>query len=129
MIDHLSVGVPAIAAGRSFYDKLMAVLGCRCLAASERLAAYGQERPAFLLLTPFDGAAASAGNGAHVAFKAASREVVEAFHAAGLAAGGTDEGAPGVRDAYPMPNVFAAYLRDPFGNKLEAVHGGFAASA
>lgn len=129
MIDHSSVGVPAIAAARKFYDRLLASLGCRCLAADERLAAYGQDRPAFLLLTPFDGGGASAGNGAHVAFKAASREVVEAFHAAGLAAGGSDEGRPGVRDAYPMPNVYAAYIRDPFGNKLEAVHGGFSAPA
>ena len=82
---------------------------------------------AFLLLTPFDGNPASAGNGAHVAFAAPSREAVANAHAEGLKAGARDEGAPGVRAAYPMPDVFAAYLRDPWGNKLEVVHGGFSA--
>jgi len=90
-------------------------------------AAFGRTRVAFLLLSPFDGHPASAGNGAHVAFAAPSREAIVTAHAAGLDAGATDEGAPGVRAADPMPDVFAAYLRDPWGNKLEMVHGGFSA--
>ena len=124
-IDHLSLGVPDVPAAQEFYTGFLATLGINCLASGAGFAAFGRDRVAFLLLSPFDGGPASAGNGAHVAFSAPSREAVSAGHAAGLAAGATDEGAPGVRDAYPMPDVFAAYLRDPWGNKLEIVHGGF----
>ena len=61
-----------------------------------------------------------AGNGTHVAFIAPSREAVDRFHAAALAAGGSDAGAPGPRDY--TPDYYAAFVRDPDGNKLEAVH-------
>lgn len=124
-IDHLSLGVADVPAARSFYESLLSTLDINCLAEGEGFAAFGRARVEFLLLSPFDGHAASAGNGAHVAFAAPSREAVASAHAAGLEAGASDEGAPGVRAAYPMPDVFAAYLRDPWGNKLEVVHGGF----
>jgi len=126
-IDHLSLGVPDVPAARSFYATLLSTLGINCLAEGEGFAAFGRTRVEFLLLAPFDGRPASAGNGAHVAFAAPSREAVANAHAEGLKAGARDEGAPGVRAAYPMPDVFAAYLRDPWGNKLEVVHGGFSA--
>ncbi|MBK0399801.1 VOC family protein [Limibaculum sp. M0105] len=124
-IDHLSVGVPDIAAGRAFYDQLLAPLEVNCLAAGDGFAAYGRDTIQFLLLLPFDGGPATGGNGTHIGFAAPSREAVEAGHAAGLKAGGKDEGAPGERAAYPMPGVFAAYVRDPWGNKIELIHGGF----
>lgn len=127
MIDHLSLGVSDIPAARDFYGRVLEGFGVRCLAEGAGFAAFGRDRIALLLLTPFDGGAASAGNGAHVAFAAPDRDAVRTAHAAGLDAGATDEGAPGVRDAYPMPGVFAAYLRDPWGNKIEMVHGGFSA--
>ena len=63
---------------------------------------------------------AGPGNGTHVAFVAPSREAVDAFHAAGLAAGGTDNGAPGVRETY-HPTYYGAYVLDPDGNNVEAV--------
>ena len=126
-LDHLSVGVPAIGPARDFYDALLAPLDVKRLAASDDFAAYGRTAVEFLLLKPFDGKAATAGNGCHVAFAAPSRAALAAFHAAGLTAGGTDEGQPGERTAYPMPGVHAAYIRDPWGNKIEAVHGGFSA--
>lgn len=125
-IDHLSLGVADVPAARAFYGRVLDILGIRCLAEGVGFAAFGRDRVAFLLLTPFDGGAASAGNGAHVAFAAPSRDAVASAHATGLDAGATDEGAPGLRAAYPMPDVFAAYLRDPWGNKIELVHGGFA---
>lgn len=125
VIDHLSLGTADIAAACGFYARLFEPLGVTCLATGDGFAAFGRDRIAFLLLPPFDGKPATAGNGAHVAFAAPSRDAVAAAHAAGLAAGASDEGAPGVRAAYPMPDVFAAYLRDPWGNKLEIVHGGF----
>ncbi len=118
-IDHLSLGVADVPAARAFYGRVLDVLGIRCLAEGDGFAAFGRDRVAFLLLTPF--------NGAHVAFAAPDREAVAGAHAAGLDARAIDEGAPGVRAAYPMPGVFAAYLRDPWGNKIELIHGGFSA--
>lgn len=126
-IDHLSLGVADVPAARAFYARVLHVLGIRCLAEGDGFAAFGRDRIAFLLLSPFDGGPPSAGNGAHVAFAAPDREAVARAHAAGLGAGARDEGAPGVRAAYPMAGVFAAYLRDPWGNKIELVHGGFSA--
>lgn len=127
LIDHLSVGVDDIAAARAFFDPLLAALGVACLDAGDDYAVYGTTRVEFLLLLPFDGAPCSGGNGTHVGFAAPDRAAVDAAHAAGLAAGGTDEGAPGLRADYPMADVYAAYLRDPYGNKVEMVHGGFSA--
>ena len=127
VIDHVSVGVPDIAAGRRFYDPLMAAVGARCLADGEGFAAYGDARVEFLLLKPFDGGTPTGGNGTHVALAAPSREAVDAGWQAALAAGGTDEGAPGPRSAYPIPDVYTGYVRDPFGNKLEVIHKGFSA--
>ena len=126
-IDHSSVGVPDIAVARLFYDPLLATLGITCLAANETLAAYGRGRVEFILILPADCKAQTAGNGVHIAFAAPDRAGVEAFFATALAMGGSGEGAPGVRPAYPMPEVYAAFARDPYGNKLEALHNGFAA--
>ena len=81
--------------------------------------AWGVEWPEFWAQLP-DGGEAIAGNGTHVAFIAPSREAVDRFHAAALAAGGSDAGAPGPRDY--TPDYYAAFVRDPDGNKLEAVH-------
>lgn len=100
LIDHLSLGVSNIEEARSFYDGVMSSLGCDCLAAGEGFATYGQGRVEFLLLHPFDGGAPTAGNGTHIGFTAPSREAVDAFYKIALSSGGTDEGEPGVRDAY-----------------------------
>jgi predicted lactoylglutathione lyase len=69
---------------------------------------------------PYDGRPAAVGNGVMVSFLARSPAAVDAFHAAGLAHGGSDEGAPGLRPEYGS-GFYAAYLRDPDGNKLNAV--------
>ncbi len=85
------------------------------------LAAYGEATgPKLFVLPPFDGAGQHPGNGWHAAFLAADRATVDAFHAAAMAAGGSDEGAPGLRPHY-HPNYYGAYVRDPDGNKLQAV--------
>lgn len=73
--------------------------------------------PEFYVKPPFDGRPASAGNGSMVAFEASNQAQVRALHAAALAAGGTDEGAPGFRAAYG-PRFYVGYLRDPQGNKI-----------
>lgn len=127
LIDHLSVGVPDIEAARAFYVPVLAILGCDCLATTSRFAAYGRTAPEFLVMTPYDLKAATVGNGTHIAFTATGRDRVDAFHAAALAAGGRDAGAPGPRPDYPDMDVYTAYVRDPFGNKLEVIHNGFSA--
>ena len=69
---------------------------------------------------PYDGNSAMPGNGVHIAYIVDSRGKVDAFHAAALANGGSDEGRPGLRSHY-HPNYYGAYVRDPDGNKLQAV--------
>ena len=76
----------------------------------------------FAITTPIDGAAATHGNGSTLGFVAQSPELAEAFHAAGLANGGTTcEEPPGLRDG-PFSKLYLAYLRDPDGNKICALH-------
>ena len=76
--------------------------------------------PRIFVYYPFDDKPATVGNGSHVAFLAETRTAVDDFYKAALANGGEDEGAPGIREEY-MPNYYAAYVRDPDGNKLQAV--------
>ena len=103
-------------AGR-FYDAALAPLGIRRLGDFlDQGLAYGVQVAELLVLTPIDGSQAVASNGATLSFKAPNRAAVDAFHAAGLAAGGQDEGAPGPRGA--VPHAYGAYLRDPDGNKI-----------
>jgi len=76
---------------------------------------FGREKPAFIIARPGNGEAPSS-NGVTIGFAAATPAEVDVFHAAGLAAGGTDEGQPGPRGH--LPGAYAAYLRDPAGNKI-----------
>ena len=85
------------------------------------IGSYGEMSVAkVFVLRPFDGGPHVVGNGAHTAFLAASRVQVDAFHAAALSLGGSDEGEPGLRPHY-HPNYYGAYVRDPEGDKLQAV--------
>ncbi|TNE41429.1 MAG: VOC family protein [Sphingomonadales bacterium] len=116
VFSHACVGATDLAASSAFYDAALAPLGVKNLGPSgETVMLYGKDKPAFLVLKPSNGEAPS-GNGVTIGFAAASPADVDAFHAAGLAAGGTDEGAPGPRDI--LPGAYAAYLRDPAGNKI-----------
>ncbi|MFC3712013.1 VOC family protein [Sphingoaurantiacus capsulatus] len=120
MIHHVSVGSNDIARARSFYDPLMALLGMPLLAAGDTALDYGSGDIQFSVETPVDGHPASVGNGVHVAFQARDRAAVREFHRLGLANGGSDAGEPGVRPDYDA-NYFGAFLRDPDGNKVEAL--------
>ena len=126
ILDHLSVGVSDIESAKAFYNPVMTSVGASLLAETDGFLAYGKTAPQFLAMLPYDKNPATGGNGVHICFSAGSREEVRAFHKAGLDAGGTCEGAPGPRPAYPTDDAYAAYIRDPFGNKLEVIHGGFA---
>lgn len=108
-----------------FYDEVLPTLGIHRCGPADTLGwgiweDGGQRELALWVVHPFDGMPAAPGNGPMLAFKAASRSQVDAFHAAALASGGTSEGAPGIRDRY-APDFYVAYVRDPDGNKLAAV--------
>jgi catechol 2,3-dioxygenase-like lactoylglutathione lyase family enzyme len=115
----------------SFYDAVLAPLDMkRCVTGDpewDRVAAGwgiyeedGVRELAFWIGNPFDLRPASAGNGSMVAFSARSRKAVDDFYAAALANGGTCDGPPGLRVRY-SPDFYAAYVRDPDGNKVAAV--------
>ncbi|NNM00796.1 MAG: VOC family protein [Gammaproteobacteria bacterium] len=114
---HVCVGSNDLATSAKFYDATLGALGINNLGPLGDMGImYGQDGPEFIVLKPRDGNAASAGNGGTIGFAAATRDAVHAFHAAGLANGGTDEGEPGPREF--SPTAYAAYLLDPDGNKI-----------
>jgi catechol 2,3-dioxygenase-like lactoylglutathione lyase family enzyme len=123
MIDHLSFAVSDFAAGRRFYDAVLAPLGYARVMDLEfegkSYAGYGPNRkPVFWIYGGYGKAVP--GTGAHTAFAAPSRMAVDAFHETALANGGRDEGAPGLRPEYHA-NYYGAFVFDPDGHKLEAV--------
>ena len=118
MLHHVSLGTNDPARARAFYDPVLAVVGLRFLNEQQSLN-YGVSTFMLSLTRPVDGQPAVPGNGVHVAFYAGSRAMVEAFYRAALAHGGSSDGEPGPRPHYD-PNYYAAFVRDPDGNKLEA---------
>ena len=122
MLSHVTIGSNDLPRAIEFYDALLATLGIvRYETDLEHgLAGYAfapERTPQFWVLRPINGAPASVGNGVTVAFEAANRRIVDAFHAAGLKAGGIDEGTPGVRPHY-HPHYYGAYLQDVEGHKI-----------
>ncbi|MBC2665685.1 VOC family protein [Novosphingobium flavum] len=116
VFSHACLGANDLDVSTAFYDAALAPLGVKNMGPfGETVVLYGKDKPAFLVLKPGNGKAPS-GNGVTLGFAAATPAQVDAFHAAGLAAGGTDEGAPGARSH--LPGAYAAYLRDPAGNKV-----------
>ena len=122
MLLYITVGSNNLDRSRAFYDPALAALGFHRQITSSSDIAYGvegDERTRFWVVRPYDEKAAGVGNGSMTAFDAASRAAVDAFHAAALAHGGTDEGPPGLRRYHA--SFYACYVRDPDGNKLSAV--------
>jgi catechol 2,3-dioxygenase-like lactoylglutathione lyase family enzyme len=124
MLSHVILGTNDVVTAVEFYDAVLATIGIgrRFLDASG--AGYGTLDETgidtFWLTKPIDGHPATVGNGTNVAFVAPSREAVRDFHDRGLELGGTSEGEPGIREE-AHPNFYAAYLRDPDGNKIVAI--------
>lgn len=125
MIDHVGVPVSDYARSKAFYERLFAPLGASLVmeVTPEQTgdagwaAGFGRDgKPSFWIGNDARGVAAHT----HVAFVADSRAKVDAFHAAGLAAGGRDNGAPGLRPHY-HENYYGAFLLDPDGHNVEAV--------
>ena len=115
IFSHVMIGVNDLATSAKFYDAALGALGIKNLGPFGDWILYGREKPAFLLTKPGNGGAPSS-NGVTIGFAAATTDEVDAFHKAGLDNGGTDEGAAGPRGH--LPGAYAAYLRDPAGNKV-----------
>ena len=122
MIDHSGISVSDFAAAKTFYDAALAPLGASLImmvppefTGGVKVGGYGRDRPEFWLSE-----GAPQVPPVHFAFTARSRAEVDAFHAAALAAGGTDNGPPGLRPQYHA-DYYGAFVRDPDGNNIEAV--------
>jgi catechol 2,3-dioxygenase-like lactoylglutathione lyase family enzyme len=118
MLDHIGFTVSDYDRSRSFYEKALAPLGLTLLMEPvPGVGGFGEPGKPFFWI---DTRSPSPQSGLHVAFRADSREKVDAFHAAAVEAGGTDNGAPGIREIY-HPTYYGAYVLDPDGNNVEAV--------
>ena len=118
MYSHIVVGANDIGAAKKFYDAVMGALGYPEGNQMGDRVIYANEAGILMVTKPFDGNEATFGNGVTIGFNAATSDAVDNFHRVGLTAGGSDEGAPGPRPA--IPGSYAAYLRDPTGNKILA---------
>ena len=119
MLDHVSITVSELARSAPFYDAVMEALGVPSVWREARAIGYGARDmgAGYLTVVECPGVVADR---RHWCFRAPDRAAVRAFHAAGLAAGGRDDGAPGLRSHYHA-QYYAAFLLDPDGNRVEAV--------
>ncbi len=122
MIGYVTLGTNNIERAKRFYDELLGVIGAKRGMDSETFCMWSTSpaAPGVSVIKPFDGKAATVGNGVMVALLVDSREKVNALHKKALELGGQDEGPPGVRGG----NFYAGYFRDLDGNKLNAFHAG-----
>lgn len=120
MIDHVTVRVSDLKKSKDFYDTTLATLGMKIVLGSEDKGYWGygeKEDPIFEISSPDEENPSH--KGIHIAFKAKSKEMVDAFYEAALSAGATDNGAPGLRPQY-TPTYYAAFVHDFDGNNIEA---------
>jgi catechol 2,3-dioxygenase-like lactoylglutathione lyase family enzyme len=120
VIDHVSIAVRDLERAARFYATVLAPLGYAQLEARPATVAFGKRHSEFWLNLRPGMISIDAGSGAHVALRAPGTEPVDAFHAAALAAGGTCDGPPGLRPQHGA-GYYAAFIRDPDGNRIEAV--------
>ena len=123
---YITLGTNDVARAKHFYDAALATLGFTCRVSGEDGMGYvpahwpeGGTECLIWIEKPFLEYPATWGNGTMIALSAATRQQVRDFHAAAIAAGGSDDGTPGLRRYHP--NFYACYVRDPDGNKLSAV--------
>lgn len=119
MIGYVTVGTNDLERAILYYDELLATVGIKRLWNHDSMAAWGPSRqlPAFCVSTPFNGKAATVGNGVMIALKVASQEQVKLLHAKAIELGGENEGDPGPRGDH---GFYGGYFRDLDGNKLNA---------
>jgi predicted lactoylglutathione lyase len=119
MIGYVTLGTNDLGRAAAFYDELLGLIGATRFMENDRFIAWAvaPDKPALSVTTPFDGNAATVGNGVMVAITVTRPEQVQALHAKALELGGADEGAPGPRGS---SGFYAGYFRDLDGNKLNA---------
>lgn len=115
---HVVVGTNDLERARRFYDAALDALGLKRQSDYEKASVWGTATSHFIVTSPVNGLPATWANGGTIGFVAPNRAAVDEFHRLALANGGHDEGAPGPRSY--LPNLYAAYVRDPDGNKLVA---------
>jgi len=121
MIDHISIAVRDLKAGERFYTALLVTLGMTKLREwPDAAIGYGKKYPEFWINRRTDMAPIGSDSGVHICLRAGDAAMVDAFHATALAGGGSSDGAPGFRAQY-HENYYAAFIRDPDGNRIEAV--------
>jgi catechol 2,3-dioxygenase-like lactoylglutathione lyase family enzyme len=120
VIDHVSIGVSDLAASGAFYDRVLAPLGHERLADRPDTIGYGKKYPEFWLNARPEMAPVGADTGVHVCLRASDTQAVDTFFEAARAAGARDDGKPGYRPEY-HETYYAAFVRDPDGNRIEAV--------
>jgi catechol 2,3-dioxygenase-like lactoylglutathione lyase family enzyme len=122
MFSHVMIGTNDLDKAKSFYDALLGTLDVQPAMVDRHRIFYRTKTGTFSVSKPIDGQAATFANGGTIGFAANSPAQIDAFHAAGLAQGGkTCEDPPGIREGAGM-KLYIAYLRDPDGNKICAVH-------
>ncbi len=120
MIDHISVGVSDLERSARFYEATLAPLGLARVVTRPATIGFGKAYPEFWINLRPNIAPVAVDSGSHVCLRAKSAGVVDAFHEAALKAGGASDGAPGLRP-HDRVRYYAAFVRDPDGNRIEAV--------
>ena len=115
-LDHVSIPVRRLASARKFYEAALGAIGMKINMDVGGAFGMGSKKEKIFWISQKRGAT----GGAHHAFRVGSRADVDAFHRAGIAAGGKDHGAPGLRPGYG-PNYYAAFVKDPEDNNIEVV--------
>ena len=120
MIDHISISVRNLDRAARFYDAVLGVIGYQMLEVRPHTVGFGKQYPEFWINLRAAMVPLADDCGTHVALRVRAAELVDAFHAAALAAGGASDGAPGLRPRHGQ-GYYAAFIRDPDGNRIEAV--------
>ena len=120
MIDHVSVGVSDLQRSARFYELALAPLGLSKLVTRPATIGFGKAYPEFWINLRADMTQVAPDSGVHICLRAKSTGEIDAFHAAALNAGGQSDGGPGLRP-HDRVRYYAAFIRDPDGNRIEAV--------
>ncbi len=120
MIDHISVGVADLDRAARFYEPTLAALGLARVVMRPATVGFGKSYPEFWINLRAGMAKVAPESGVHICLRAKTTAQVDAFHAAALGAGGTSDGAPGIRP-HDRVKYYAAFVIDPDGNRIEAV--------
>ncbi|MDE2064560.1 MAG: VOC family protein [Bradyrhizobium sp.] len=120
MIDHISIGVSDLERSAGFYELALAPLGLAKLVTRPATVGFGKRYPEFWINLRSSMTVVASESGCHVCLRAKTEREVDAFHQAALGAGGSSDGAPGLRP-HDRVRYYAAFIRDPDGNRVEAV--------